>query len=116
MNRMIYSTVLSGEEWAFLSELIPPVKTGGRPRTTDIRLAKGVEKALKWLFRHPLNFTIPSDKNLECRIQNVKLPDLAASRFEFSERLAENPQKTVWKLEPDLKSDWIKRLNADKFH
>ncbi len=37
MKRKIYSSDLSDEEWAFLSELIPPAKDGGRPRTTEIR-------------------------------------------------------------------------------
>lgn len=37
MNREIYSTDLTDEEWALLSELIPSAKTGGRPRTIDIR-------------------------------------------------------------------------------
>ncbi|HXG84867.1 MAG TPA: transposase, partial [Pyrinomonadaceae bacterium] len=37
MKRKIYSTDLSDEEWALMSELVPPAKYGGRPRTTDIR-------------------------------------------------------------------------------
>lgn len=37
MKRKIYSTDLSDEEWALMSELAPPAKYGRRPRTTDIR-------------------------------------------------------------------------------
>ncbi|MDQ4123144.1 MAG: transposase, partial [Acidobacteriota bacterium] len=37
MKRQTYSTDLTDEEWALLSELIPRAKPGGRPRTTDIR-------------------------------------------------------------------------------
>jgi len=37
MNRRIYSTDTTDEEWAVLTELIPPAKYGGRPRTTDVR-------------------------------------------------------------------------------
>lgn len=37
MNREIYSTDLTNAEWALLKELIPSARTGGRPRTTDIR-------------------------------------------------------------------------------
>lgn len=37
MKREIYSTDLTAGEWALLTKLIPSAKTGGRPRTTDIR-------------------------------------------------------------------------------
>jgi transposase len=37
MKRKIYSSDLTDEEWILLSEFIPPVKHGGRPRSTDIR-------------------------------------------------------------------------------
>jgi transposase len=37
MKRRIYSSDLTDQEWALLSELIPSAKTGGRPRSTDIR-------------------------------------------------------------------------------
>ncbi len=37
MKRKIYSTDLSDEEWELMSELVPPAKYGGRPRTIDIR-------------------------------------------------------------------------------
>jgi transposase len=36
MKRRVYSSDLTNEEWAFLSELIPPAKAGGRPRKTNI--------------------------------------------------------------------------------
>jgi len=32
-----YPSDLTDEEWALLAPLIPPAKTGGRPRTTDMR-------------------------------------------------------------------------------
>jgi putative transposase len=37
MERRVYSSDLTDEEWILLSELIPPAKHGGRPRSTDIR-------------------------------------------------------------------------------
>lgn len=37
MKQRIYSSDLTDEEWSLLSEFIPPVKHGGRPRSTDIR-------------------------------------------------------------------------------
>lgn len=37
MKRRIYSSDLTDQEWALLKELIPSAKTGGRPRSTDIR-------------------------------------------------------------------------------
>jgi putative transposase len=39
---------LSEEEWTMLTPLIPPVKPGGRPRTTDMR---DVLKAIFYLLR-----------------------------------------------------------------
>jgi hypothetical protein len=32
-----YRTDLTDEQWELLRELIPPAKTGGRPRTVDMR-------------------------------------------------------------------------------
>lgn len=37
MNRKPYPTDLTDKEWELLQPLIPPPKTGGRPRTVDIR-------------------------------------------------------------------------------
>ncbi len=37
MNRQPYETDLTDKEWELLKDLIPPAKTGGRPRKTDIR-------------------------------------------------------------------------------
>ena len=37
MNRKRYPSDLSDEEWAILGPLIPPAKSGGKPRTTDMR-------------------------------------------------------------------------------
>ncbi|MBC1218104.1 IS5-like element ISAva8 family transposase (plasmid) [Trichormus variabilis ARAD] len=37
MARKSYPTDLTDIEWEILSELIPPAKTGGHPRTTDMR-------------------------------------------------------------------------------
>lgn len=37
MTRKPYSTDLSDSEWAILAPLIPPAKSGGHPRTTDMR-------------------------------------------------------------------------------
>ena len=37
MNRKAYLTDLSDEKWTVLAPLIPPAKTGGRPRITDMR-------------------------------------------------------------------------------
>jgi putative transposase len=37
MKRRIYSSDLTDQEWTLLKEFIPPVKHGGRPRSTDIR-------------------------------------------------------------------------------
>lgn len=37
MTRKAYSTDLSDSEWAILAPLIPPAKSGGHPRTTDMR-------------------------------------------------------------------------------
>lgn len=37
MKRPAYPTDLSDAQWALISDLIPPAKTGGRKRTTDIR-------------------------------------------------------------------------------
>jgi putative transposase len=35
--RKPYSTDLTDEQWAVIAPLIPPAKTGGRPRTVDLR-------------------------------------------------------------------------------
>lgn len=37
MNRKPYPSDLTEAEWALLAPLIPPAKTGGRPRTVDMR-------------------------------------------------------------------------------
>lgn len=37
MTRKAYSTDLSDSEWAILAPLIPPAKSSGHPRTTDMR-------------------------------------------------------------------------------
>lgn len=37
MERKAYPTDLSDEEWAILEPLIPPAKSGGRRRSTDMR-------------------------------------------------------------------------------
>ena len=37
MPRKTYSTDLTDAEWAILEPLIPPAKSGGHPRTTDMR-------------------------------------------------------------------------------
>ena len=33
----VYPTDLSNQEWAVLAPLLPPAKTGGRPRSVDLR-------------------------------------------------------------------------------
>ena len=35
--RKAYPTDLTDEQWAIVEPLIPPAKTGGRPRSTDMR-------------------------------------------------------------------------------
>jgi hypothetical protein len=37
MRRRDYPCDVTDEEWAILEQLIPPVKPGGRPRTTNMR-------------------------------------------------------------------------------
>lgn len=37
MNRTPYPSDLSDEQWELLQPLIPPAKSGGRPRTVDMR-------------------------------------------------------------------------------
>jgi putative transposase len=37
MRRKRYTSDLTDEEWAIIERLIPPAKTGGRPRTTNMR-------------------------------------------------------------------------------
>ena len=37
MNRASYPSDLTDQQWAILEPLIPPAKSGGHPRTTDIR-------------------------------------------------------------------------------
>lgn len=37
MNRNIYSSDLTDQEWILLSDLMPVAKSGGRPRTIEIR-------------------------------------------------------------------------------
>ncbi len=37
MNRQAYPTDLSDAEWAIAEPLIPPAKSGGRKRTTNVR-------------------------------------------------------------------------------
>ena len=37
MNRQAYPTDLTDAEWAIVEPLIPPAKSGGRKRTTDVR-------------------------------------------------------------------------------
>jgi len=37
MTKPKYSSGLSDDEWAILAPLIPPAKSGGHPRTTDMR-------------------------------------------------------------------------------
>ena len=46
MKRKPYPSDLTGEQWAVLEELIPPVKPGGRPRAHDMR------EVLNALFYH----------------------------------------------------------------
>jgi putative transposase len=37
MNRLLYPTDLTDAQWQLLAPLIPPAKSGGRPRTNDMR-------------------------------------------------------------------------------
>jgi len=37
MRRKRYTSDVTDEEWAIIERLIPPAKTGGRPRTTNMR-------------------------------------------------------------------------------
>lgn len=37
VTRRSYPTDLTDDQWEIASHLIPPAKTGGRPRTIDIR-------------------------------------------------------------------------------
>lgn len=37
MTSIRYSTDLCDEKWALISPILPPARTGGRPRTTDLR-------------------------------------------------------------------------------
>jgi putative transposase len=37
MDRKPYPSDLTNDQWAILKPLIPPAKTGGRPRTVDMR-------------------------------------------------------------------------------
>ena len=38
MKRQLYPTDLSDSQWDYIKELIPPAKTGGRPRSLDMRM------------------------------------------------------------------------------
>ncbi len=48
MPNELYSTDLTDAAWALIAPLLPPARTGGRPRTTDIR---GVLNAIFYLLR-----------------------------------------------------------------
>lgn len=37
MSRLAYETDLTNQQWELLKDLIPPAKTGGRPREIDVR-------------------------------------------------------------------------------
>src|SRR5215468_1573049 len=48
MRRKRYTSDLSDAEWAILEPLIPPAKTGGRPRSTNMRdVVDGIFYVLK---------------------------------------------------------------------
>lgn len=48
MERANYPSDLSDEEWEILKPLIPPAKSGGRPRSTDMReVLNGIFYVLK---------------------------------------------------------------------
>lgn len=49
MSYQLYPSDLSDREWAQLTRLLPPAKTGGRPRTIDMRL---VVNAIVYLTRN----------------------------------------------------------------
>jgi len=54
-----YSTDLSDQQWALIEPLLPKAKTGGRPRTTDIRR---VADAIMYLVKTGCHWRlIPSD-------------------------------------------------------
>jgi putative transposase len=48
MSNELYSTDLTDAAWALIAPLVPAARTGGRPRTTDIR---GVLNAIFYLLR-----------------------------------------------------------------
>jgi putative transposase len=48
MARRAYSTDLTDAEWRVLEPLIPPAKSGGRPRSVDVR---EIVNALRYLLR-----------------------------------------------------------------
>jgi|SRR5262245_53598557 len=48
MNRKPYPTDLTDDQWERLAPFVPPAKTGGRPRTVDVR---EVLNALGYLLR-----------------------------------------------------------------
>ena len=47
----VYPSDLSDEEWDMLAALIPPEKTGGRPRTVDMRAGQSTDllRVARWL-------------------------------------------------------------------
>jgi putative transposase len=48
MDRPIYPTDLSDEQWEWMEEMIPPEKRGGRPRTVEMR---EVANAIQYVVR-----------------------------------------------------------------
>ncbi len=48
MNRKAYPTDLTDEQWTLLAPLLPPAKSGGRPRSVDLR---EITNAMLYLLR-----------------------------------------------------------------
>jgi Putative transposase of IS4/5 family (DUF4096) len=56
VQRKSYPTDLTDDQWEIASHLIPPAKTGGRPRTIEMR---EVVNALMYL-TFPVKFGLPT--------------------------------------------------------
>jgi transposase len=64
--RQSYRTDLSDKQWELLQDLIPPAKSGGRPRSVDIReivnaIFDLVSGGIAW---HPLPHDLPKWKTV----------------------------------------------------
>ena len=71
-----YPSDLTDAEWAHLEPLIPPAKSGGRPRGTDMREAIN---AILYILRTGVSVALPAARRFPTTIHGLQhLPQLQA--------------------------------------